>query len=297
MSTKIHNGYRLTAGANIFEFTRRVRTILDPVGDRADGELLARLFTNAVDSRWLKGEPLPPMLAFEAFSKWESEQTKLDDTDRLKDPNRFELGLGEGPDTGRILVRLYTERAAMRDALEGMDEVEAYSYWNNSDPANGFTEDQWAERGAAWERVMPDYAPPAESMLTFVLRTNANPGTLMLCSLDGGIEDPVLTRIPGRAERATALVRTRYLHLLVAVLGIDVVHAYRHVTSSRISGLLASAAAVIEPHLWDVTRELLHEGTPDTAAPELLASVQAACEALYVAEKASLPAAAGSTGC
>lgn len=295
MSTKIHNGYRLAEGTSAFAFTRRVRAALDPVRDRADGALLARLFTNAVDSCWLKGETVPPVLAFTTFNKWEDEQNKLADDDRHKDPNRFELCLGEDPETGRILVRLYTEQAAMRDAFEAMDEVEPYSYWNNQDAPGTLTEEQWDERCAAWERVMPGYAPPAETMLTFVLRTGANPGTLMLCSMDGGAEDPVLSRIPGKADRAENIVRTRYLHHLVTVNGIDIVPAFRHVGSERIGTMLAGLATmIVEPRLWDITRELLLEGDPArTADPGALVSLQAACEALYEAEKATLPASAG----
>lgn len=100
------------------------------------------------------------MLAFTTFVKWEDEQKKLEDTDRRKNPNRFELCLGEDPETGRILVRLYTEHRAMLDAFEAMDEVESYSYWNNADEPDGVTREQWNERRAAWDRVMPDYAPP-----------------------------------------------------------------------------------------------------------------------------------------
>lgn len=43
MSTKIHNGYRLAEGTNPFEFARRVRAVMDPIRDRADGALLAQL--------------------------------------------------------------------------------------------------------------------------------------------------------------------------------------------------------------------------------------------------------------
>jgi hypothetical protein len=295
MSTKIHNGYRLTEGTSAFAFTRRVRAVLDPVRDRADGALLARLFTNAVDTCWLRGETVPPMLAFTTFSKWDDEQKKLADDSRHKDPNRFELCLGEDPGTGRILVRLYTEQAAMRDAFEAMDEVEPYSYWNNYDAPTDLTGEQWDERRAAWERVMPDYAPPAETMLTFVLRTDANPGTLMLCSMNGGADDPVLGSIPGRADRAESIVRTRYLHHLVTVNGIDVVPAFRHVGSERIGTMLAGLAAmIVEPHLWEINPDLLHDGNPArTADPGALVSLQAACEALYEAEKATLPAPAG----
>ncbi|ACL42048.1 hypothetical protein Achl_4097 (plasmid) [Pseudarthrobacter chlorophenolicus A6] len=294
MSTKIHNGYRLAAGTNLFEFTKQVRDLIDPIRDDADAALLARVFTNAVDSCWLKGETVPPMFAFTAFSRWEDEQKKLEDTDRAKNPNRFELCLGEDSGTGRILVRLYTEQAAMRDAFEAMDEVEPYSYWNYSDTPQSVTEEEWAERCGAWERVMPDYAAPVESMLTFVLRGDSNPGTMMLCTLDGGAEGPVLSRVPARPERAANIARTRYLHHLVTVQGVDPMAAFRHALTARVAGLLKDIGGIVEPHLWNISRELLHEGDAErTSDPQLLAAVQEACVALYEAEKANLPAHSG----
>ncbi|QOD05684.1 hypothetical protein [Pseudarthrobacter sp. BIM B-2242] len=289
MSTKIHNGYRLAAGTNPFEFTRRVRTLIDPIRDELDADLLARLFTGAVDTCWLKGDVVPQMLSFTAFSRWEEEQTKLKDEDRQKDPNRFEMCLGEDSDTGRVLVRLYTDQAVMAGAFESMDDVEPYSYWNNADEPQGTTPDQWGERQAAWDRVMPDYTAPAESMLTFTLRGESNPGTMMLCALRGGAHDPVLTKIPGRTERAINIARTRYVRLLVNTYGVETLAAFRHSLTARIKEELGTIGALIERGLWDIDRELLVEGGGErTSDPEIITALDAACAGLFEAEKDAL---------
>lgn len=289
MSTKIHNGYRLAAGTDLFEFTRRVRELIDPIRDELDADLLARLFTGAVDTLWLKGEGVPPMLSFTTFSQWEDGQSKLKDEDRQKDPNRFELCFGEDPDTGRILVRLYTDQSAMAGAFESMDEVEEYDYWDNADEPNRTTPEQWDERRAAWDRVMPDYTAPAESMLTFTLRSESNPGTMMLCALRGGADDSVLKKIPGRTERAVNIARTRYVRLLVNTHGVDTLAAFKHSLTARIKQELVTIGALIEPGLWDVDRELLVEGSGErTSEPEIIAALDAACAGLFEAEKDAL---------
>lgn len=289
MSTKIHNGYRLAAGTNLFDFTRRVRALIDPIRDDLDAALLAKLLTNAVDTCWLKGQTVPPVLSVMTFSRWEDSQAKLKDENREKDPNRFEMCLGEDPATGRILVRLYTDQQVMVDTFEAMNEVESYSYWNNADEPEGTTPEQWDERRAAWDRVMPAYTAPAESMLTFTLRSGSNPRTMMLCAVDGGENDPVLTRVPGRAERAMNVARTRYLHLLMNTHNVNALAAFRHSLTSRIKDELKSVAAVVEPHLWDIDRQLLVFGDPErTSDPKILAAVDAACAALFEAEKEAL---------
>lgn len=283
MSTKIHIGYRLTEGTNPFEFARRVRAALDPVRDRADGALLARLFAAAVDEHWVSGKPIAPVLAFTALSAWEDRQRLMDKESRGHDPNGFEMCLGEDPETGRILVRAYTQRADMAEAFATLPEVEPYSYWNNYDAPETLTEADWAEREAAWERVMPDYAVPTEHMLSFVLRTPANPGTLMLCSMDGDAEDPVLSRFPDRATRARSAAARAYTRYLVES-GYDQTEATRIVLAHR--SRLGPLAAVLEPMLPELTRDLLLEGTAGmTPEPDLLATVKNACAAVYEAEQ------------
>jgi hypothetical protein len=136
---------------------------------------------------------------------------------------------------------------------------------------------------------MPDYTAPAESMLTFTLRSGSNPRTMMLCAVDGGENDPVLTRLPDRAERAMNIARTRYLHLLVNIHSVNALAAFRHSLASRIKEELKSVAALVEPYLWHIDRELLVAGDPErTSDPEILAAVDAACATLFEAEKEAL---------
>lgn len=289
MSTKIFNGYRLAEGTNPFEFTRRVRELIDPIRDELDGAMLARLSSNAVDSCWLRGEPVPSMLAFTTLMKWDEEQQKLNDESRQKNPHRFELCIGEDPDSGRTLVRLYTDKKAMQEAFEAMDEVESYSYWNNADEPEGVSIEEWNERSAAWERVMPGYAPPAETMLTFILRTRANPRTMMLCNFQRGVDNPVLRNIPDRADRALQVARTRYLHQLVGEHGIDEIAALRHSLTDRIKEKLQSIASIVEPHLWEITPDLLSDGDPElTRNGEVLDTLDIACGVLFEEEKDAL---------
>lgn len=270
MSTKIHNGYRLAEGTSPFEFARRVRAALDPVRDRTDAALLATLFATAVDKHWVNGQPIAPVLAFTALSDWEDRQQSMPKDSRAHDPNGFEMCLGEDPATGRILVRAYTQHPDLAEAFAAMPEIEPYSYWNNADAPDTLTEEDWADREAAWARVMPHYAAPAEHMLSFVLRTPANPRTLMLCSMNGGAEDPVLTRFPDRAARARTAARMAYVRHLIEA-GADGGEAVLHTLDRR--DALDTVAAVLEPLLPELTRDLLLEGTAGmTPEPALLAA-------------------------
>jgi hypothetical protein len=278
MSTKIHNGYRLADGTNPFEFARRVRSVMDPLRDEADAEMFANMAAKAVDFGWLRQEQIKPMLAYTLYSSWEEGQRKLPDDSRAKDPHRFEMCIGEDPGTGRLLVRLYTELPSMKAAFEGMDSVESYDYWDNWHAPDSVTEEEWDERRAAWDRVMPDYAPPAEHMLSFVLRTEANPGTIMLCAA----EEPLLSRVPGRAARALNVATHSYLAQFMLE-NVPLAYALKSTRGVRDSGLLQPLADLIEPELWDIGQDLLLNGSGDLlpASPELAATVKDRVAALH----------------
>jgi hypothetical protein len=291
MSTKIYNGYRMAEGTNPFEFSRRVRTVLDPIRDQADAGLLARLFATAADRRWISGEAIPPVLSFTAFNDWEARQQEIDPNSRAYDPNGFEMCLGEDPATGRILVRAYTQRPEMAEAFSAMTDVEPYSYWNNSDAPGRLTEEDWAERESAWTRVMPGYGAPAEHMLSFVLRTPENPRTMMLSTLRGGANDPVMTRLPDRATRARNAAVSVYIRFLTED-GVDPGAAVLRVYDLPRS--IDAIALALETALPELSVGLFLEGSGESRIdPDLLIPAMTACAAAYEADKAVFTAPAG----
>lgn len=291
MSTKIYNGYRLAEGTNPFDFARQVRAVLEPVRDDADAGQLARLFATSADRRWISGEVIPPVLSFTAFNDWEARQQEIDPNSRAYDPNGFEMCLGEDPATGRILVRAYTQRAEMAEAFSAMDDVEPYSYWNNSDAPDRLTEEDWAEREAAWARVVPGHGAPAEHMLSFVLRTPENPRTMMLSTLRGGVNDPVMTRLPDRGTRARNAAVSVYIRFLTEA-GVDPGAAVLRVYDLPRS--LDAIGMALEPALPELSVGLFLEGSGESRIDQdLLIPATAACAAAYEADKAAFTAPAG----
>jgi hypothetical protein len=275
MSIKIHDGYRLAEGTNPFGFIRRVRAVMDPLRDEADAGMIAKKATQVADLRWLRQQPVAPTHAFTVYSSWEDEQRKLPEESRDKDPHGFELSIGEDPQSGRLLVRLFTKLPALKTAFEAIEGVEPYSYWSNGDAAKDVTAGEWEQRAAVWARVMPDYAPPAEHMLSFVLRTEANPRAMMLCAVGGGVDDLVLSRIPDRESRALKVATHSYL---VHLMSKDVPLSYglKATAKARDSGLLQPLAKQVEPHLWDIDQDLLLRGSGErpSASAELVARLE-----------------------
>lgn len=171
MSVKIHNGYRLAAGTDLWQFTERLRTLMNPLRDRLDAAIIAREAVALVVAADASGQPRPRNPAGRAYETWRSEQRAMSKHDHGHDPNRFEVSFGVAPGgDGRILCLLYAQAPEFRDAWEALPEVETYDYWNNSDPDPDVSEREWQERRETWDRLGVLDASVVERTLTFALR-------------------------------------------------------------------------------------------------------------------------------
>ena len=174
MSTKIYNGFRLLAGVDAFTFIKQVRAVMDPLRDQLEANNLIHSAVEMIDSADVKGEARPKepiRIAYKDYRRLQIDLRRDGDTlDCRYDPFSFDMCIGRDPGTERLHVILFAEAREFHAAFLAMPEVEEFGYWNNSDHPNGVTDVQWAERGAAWERVIPGFTPPSECMLSFQLR-------------------------------------------------------------------------------------------------------------------------------
>lgn len=215
MSTKIYGGLRLVAGADLWEFLQQLRREANVIRDRLDARLLAADAAMIVDRRRI-GNPVPDeqpggrtrSAIWRAVGRFKTDQDKLGKSDTGHDPHRLELSIGYDPVAGRHMLIMYCEATELRELVTGHPDVEEYGYWNNSDQPDGVTDQEWDERRQAWNRVLPGVGIPAESMLTFTLRSLPHTGMTDLAGPFGSAPSPLLVELlPTPAERARAMVR------------------------------------------------------------------------------------------
>lgn len=180
MSTKIYHGYRISPVVDLFEFTGRLRAVMNPIRMRLDATMLMDRAITAVDGADARGEARPQGALFTAMTEFDDEQRTMDSALRGHDPHRFEVSFGSDQQTGRILCLLYVDQGEFTEAWESLPEVEPYGYWNNADRPERVTDAEWEERREAWDRVMPGYTPPVECMISFSLRSASPYGSGMI---------------------------------------------------------------------------------------------------------------------
>ncbi|XBH22967.1 hypothetical protein V5R04_07080 [Jonesiaceae bacterium BS-20] len=241
MSIKIYEGYRLAEGADPFSFIQELRELLNPIRDQKDAQRIARKFALDVDCRIL-GIPNPeteratadgsvslpkPLsagtlvhqrtLAIDAlmqvtWSRMLDEQREYEHTGRTGhagyDPARFELSIGRDDATGRYLMMVYTETPELMQAFRDHPQVSEYGYWDNTDPLETVTDEEWAQRKKAWMRVWGS-GSLGDATLTFALRMSPAPAYETATIAPGSLTRAALPTNEERAHRLAYLLLDR----------------------------------------------------------------------------------------
>lgn len=209
MSVKIHNGYRLTGPArDPFDLTAALTTTLRPTYRALYSATLARLACLTLDT-WNHITPpdAPSGPVATAWIEMHDAQHEIQKTRRRNPAMDFQCDLAvlrdpadlDGPRYGL----LYTERPEYTKAFNAIPGVEAWPYWNNTDPPGETTTSEWETRRDTWARVLPGCTAPATIGLTWNL----------LGDYDGldpiEIRNDVAAAIPPVEQRARALAATQ----------------------------------------------------------------------------------------
>lgn len=259
MSTKIHNGYRITgpdgSRPDPFVFATQLRAHLWPVYESAFTRALVLAAVTAVDAAEHAGKPAPDGPIATAWLGLHDRQKKIDAT-RERDPEadfQCDVTFLADPDdpTGPLYALLYTERPTYRATFERMPGVEPWPYWNNTDRPENLTDEEWQHRADTWDRVIGLTMAPITRGLSWKLL-----GLYDGCS-PTKVRDRAVDFLPGRAHRARRLAAD-----LVSVIVTDdtgaPVEPLRLRRAEDIRADRAALAAEVEPRLSEITVDRLY---------------------------------------
>jgi hypothetical protein len=178
VSTKIFNGYRLEGAkslADIMDFHKKAREKLLPLVEdaTANGHVAA---TAILLGAIIQGEETVEITARDKFKLeyefsfcWQVEmfydklQKQQERVYSGFDPN---IRIGYGWSTnGQVLMMFFAHLRQMDEAWQEIPGVKEYGYWNNTDPLEGVSNEEWDVRCTEWDSVLPDYTPPSQSLI------------------------------------------------------------------------------------------------------------------------------------
>ena len=74
----------------------------------------------------------------------------------------FDCNVSIIPSNDEVFVLIYTQDQEVKNMFSNMDEIEEYGYWDNVDPPDDLTAEQWDARGEEWEVALPGIGIPSK---------------------------------------------------------------------------------------------------------------------------------------
>jgi hypothetical protein len=164
----------------------------------------------------LRGPTSPYGAAWVRFT----ERMKEIERTRRRDPEvDFECTIRVMPTPHGVLGIYDTERTALEDLILAHPQIEAYGYWDNTDPDENVSEADWATRETAWEWVIEHWGGTGS---VAELGTRVTLSDRLTATLAVPTPDEVAAQMPTVAHRTRRLAQTRALEEAVADSGASV---------------------------------------------------------------------------
>ena len=185
MSTKIYNGYKLPnmSLVELHDFCMKFKKDIREELEKLYVSKLSLLATNIIDNikcgffttdsikeyfnnyNSKDKDTILPSLAAEIYMYECRKKIKISNE---RDPfNDFSFDVTFFPTINNILAIIFTEQKTFKEIWESQLGVEYYGYWNNTDPIDGISYEDWEKRGDEWDKVLGDDFVPALNGLTF----------------------------------------------------------------------------------------------------------------------------------
>ena len=163
MSTKIYDGHKFNG--TMVDFMEAVKPLKEACMNRAVTNLLRLFERSELDSLW----------------KYQTEMMDLKVKKQMEEAIGLDASLVVFPlyANVQLLIPFIGHRGGdpvFDKFVEADDRFEFYGYWDNTDPDEDITEDQWAKRKSGWDKALIGEGlsgVPSENGLTL----NLTPGS------------------------------------------------------------------------------------------------------------------------
>ncbi|GEL46584.1 hypothetical protein CHO01_17000 [Cellulomonas hominis] len=173
--------------------------------DRLDAEEVVGVAVSAIDTALVFRLPAPVAVLALSHASVMSERAAEDPRLHWSDPHHLSVCWAVDPQTRDVGALVLRGHRRLADAVATIPEFTEFSYWNDTDPPVGTTDEQWVMRQAFWQRVIPS-GRPSDSMREWVHREGPL-APLSLVQEQGTPTPTALACVPSRAARATSISR------------------------------------------------------------------------------------------
>jgi hypothetical protein len=212
MSTKIHNGFELLTDDLleiqnlIVEMRGREERIADLEASRNFANRAAKLMDlDAIGKRPAKLDGGNPASA--AYLEFKAAERATIENGRRDPFHDHAFSIVIIPTKGRTLGIAFTEKHERFAAMLEHPLVKEYAYWNNSDPPENISHEEWDERGRTWDEALPTGIPASSGLSADIISGYRE------LSLDDGIPFIASARTRAAEIAKNAVVEERFENL------------------------------------------------------------------------------------
>ena len=156
MSTKIYTAYRTKPKVDFWKLAidikRQGRKNISKVIESVIEKMLTSQSVDLKNADMAKGEPHTPS----SVSRYLNKLYRNTLGKYTRDVTNFDVTVSVRKQNNRYYLIPYCD-ALVCDVLDFMkkdERLEDFSYWNNTDPPEGFSYAQWSRRGKIWEPML-----------------------------------------------------------------------------------------------------------------------------------------------
>ncbi len=165
MSTKIYTGFKMEA-ESFEEAAKKIDSFqkkLAPIVQEKLGKMLLRWATQKIDEACMAGEAIPEKAFSSVFSEYLDRGAERSAA-KMRNPGMdFGVSMTLFPFEGRVYGMLFAEDRDLESLWKKEPGVLDFAYWNNSDPDETVSEEEWDERARVWEEIFKTESIPARA--------------------------------------------------------------------------------------------------------------------------------------
>lgn len=178
MSTKIYDGLRMTDIPTLNVLRTRIQKLRIQAYEIIERLVLRRVAENCskyVDQIAL-GEKVSALtssydmsIVGTVINTVEERHMAVEKTKRRDPECDFHFEICIIPIKDKVLILPYTEQIELMNLIKNQKYIKSYGYWNNTDPDDEVSDEEWEQREEDWNDALPGIGIPSENGFTVQL--------------------------------------------------------------------------------------------------------------------------------
>lgn len=174
MSMKIYNGIKFTSN-DFFVISKQVNEMFEKIADFSKDaalNVIINMAVNQMDVDCMNGVVEKINYISQAEDSFDDRVRKVRDTKQRDPAIDFDMELCIIPHDGAFYGIIFAEQNEVVSLIKNTNGIEEFAYWDNSDPDEDLSEEDWENRSKVWNSIFKDGKTPSQVGFVKEFKTN-----------------------------------------------------------------------------------------------------------------------------